>query len=61
MIRGMFASAAGMLTGIARQDPYAGDLTDATTVGHRRLGCGTRSFALALKSVSEGGGGEEGV
>ena len=55
MIRGMYASAAGMLTGIARQDLYAGNLANAGTVGYRRLGCGTRSFALALKSVSEGG------
>ena len=55
MIRGMYASAAGMLTGIARQDLYAGNLANANTVGYRRLGCGTRSFGLALKSVSEGG------
>ena len=55
MIRGMYASAAGMLTGIARQDLYAGNLANANTVGYRRLGCGTRSFALALDSVSADG------
>ena len=55
MIRGMYASAAGMLTGIARQDLYAGNLANAETVGYRRLGCGTRSFALALNSVSADG------
>jgi flagellar basal-body rod protein FlgF len=55
MISGMYASAAGMLTGIARQDLYAGNLANSDTVGYRRLGCGTKSFALALRSVSAGG------
>jgi flagellar basal-body rod protein FlgF len=54
MIRGMYASAAGMLTGTARQDLYAGNLANADTVGYRRLGCATRSFTQALRTSSSG-------
>jgi flagellar basal-body rod protein FlgG len=55
MIRGMYASAAGMLTGLARQDLYAGNLANANTVGFRRSRCRTQAFAEALSTVSSAG------
>jgi flagellar basal-body rod protein FlgF len=55
MIRGMYASAAGMATGIARQDLHAGNLANVDTVGYRRTRYATQAFAAALETASADG------
>ena len=55
MIRGMYASASGMLTGIARQDLLANNLANVDTVGYLGTRSATQAFVLALSTASQAG------
>lgn len=55
MIRGLYAAASGMMAQIARQDTYANNLANASSVGYRRCRAAMGQFQADLAAVSRGG------
>lgn len=54
MVRGFYAAASGMVAQIARQDVYASNLANASTVGYRRTQTVSSTFANDLAATLDG-------
>jgi len=50
MIRGLYVAASGMMLQIVKNDVYAANLANVSTIGYRRSCIGQQSFALALSA-----------
>lgn len=56
MLRGVYASACGMMTQAAREDLLAANVANLDTLGYRRLETDTRSFPSLLAASAAGSG-----